>query len=220
MEKIVIYDLDGTLIDVSERLSKSLEEVGIQSLEEATNEQYDKVMKILNSKKYIDTDKPKEDVINQLKQDADENGVFIMTGRVGEAKDCTKQQLKKFGIPYDEIVFVNEDLRDIKSTAENKAQKVAELQKQYEIIKFVDDMPENREAVAEIIGEDKVVDPSSNSDEEKTEKEIMTSRPKTEEERQETHRKLYGEEAPKRGTGRGKTPEQEITEYAMGMKEE
>lgn len=209
MEKIVIYDLDGTLIDVSERLSKSLEEVGIQSLEEATDEQYDEVMKIFNSKKYIDTDKPKEDVINQLKQDADEYGVFIMTGRVGEVKDYTKQQLKKFNIPYDEIIFVNEDLRDIKSTADNKAQKVAELQKQYEIVKFVDDMPENREAVAEVIGEDKIVEPSSNSNE-----------GKTEEERRETHQKVYGEEPPERGTGREKTPEQEITEYAMGMKEE
>ena len=200
MEKIVVYDLDGTLIDVSERLSKSLEEVGIQSLEEASDEQYDEVMKIFNSKKYLDTDKPIENVIKQLRDEADEYGVFILTGRVDDAKKATKRQLKDFDIPYDEVIFVNEDLRDIKATAENKAKQIQELQKQYEIVKFVDDIKENREAVAKIIGVDKVQDPKVIEG---------TAKEELETEKTEIENKT-----------KRKSPEQEITEYALGMTEE
>lgn len=200
MEKIVVYDLDGTLIDVSERLSKSLEEVGIQSLEEASDEQYDEVMKIFNSKKYLDTDKPIENVIKQLRDEADEYGVFILTGRVDDAKKATKRQLKDFDIPYDEVIFVNEDLKDIKATAENKAKQIQELQKQYEIVKFVDDIKENREAVAKIIGVDKVQDPKVIEG---------TAKEELETEKTEIENKT-----------KRKSPEQEITEYALGMTEE
>lgn len=208
-EKSVVYDLDGTLIDVSERLSKSLEEVGVQSLEEISDEDYEKVMSVFNSKKYIDLDKPKENVINELKSDAEENYVIILTGRPKSMDKITKNQMSNFDIPYDEIIHVNEDIRDIKYTAENKKREISKLVKQYDIVKFVDDMEENLKAVAEVIGEDKVKKPEDSKEVKKeasedTEKQKLVGEEKTEEETEETKNT--------------KTPEQEITEFVLGKK--
>lgn len=206
-KQAVIYDLDGTLIDVSERLSKSLEEAGVQSLEAASDTEYDKVMEIFNSKKYIDLDKPKENVINELRTDADNYYVIIMTGRPKQMDRITKKQLYDFDIPYDEIIHVNEDVRDVKFTSENKRKEVQKLATQYDIVKFVDDMEDNLKAVAEVIGEDKVKKPEDII--KKEEKETKTEE-KIEKETEEKEIERVAK----------KTPEQEITEFALGRKKE
>lgn len=198
MNKIVVYDLDGTLLDVSERLNKAKEEAGVQDLDNATDEEYEKVMSIFNSVKYIDFDKPKENVVNQLRQEANKYGVFIMTGRTKDMSRATKNQLNEFDIPYDEIIHVNENLRDVNQTAENKALEIKKLSDNYEIIKFVDDEEENRKKVAEIIGEDKVFSP-------------------------DTQNKVVRENKEKQYTNNKKTddtPEQKITKFVLGIQDE
>lgn len=206
MDKAIIYDLDGTLIDVNERLKKSMEEVGVEGdLREASDEEYNEVMSIFNSKKYIDLDKPKENVIKQFNKEGEENYAIIMTGRPKSMDKITKKQLDNFDISYDEIIYVNENFIDIETTAEAKKEAVKELQKQYEIVKFVDDMEENRTAVAEVIGEDKVFAPEK-SEVEQTEQ------------MSEKGREIKREITEETKESENKTPEQEITEYALGLK--
>ena len=108
---VVIFDLDGVLIDSSERFNKSLEEAGI------TKEEFDKdpkargrAWRIFLSEKYIHLDKPVEEAIKLLKERKEKGAVIlIITGRPETLKTTTIDQLKRFGIPYDVIVFRSRD---------------------------------------------------------------------------------------------------------------
>lgn len=108
-KKIAIFDIDNTLIDVTERYRKSIEEAEINphiSLYKNTYEKRMKFWKVFLSGKYIDMDRPDKEAIDLVKRKYyDKYGIIILTGRPVRMKEVTERQLKDFGIPYDLLIM-------------------------------------------------------------------------------------------------------------------
>jgi len=98
MSEVVIFDLDGTLVDCSVRKYWC-------ELENKADRT--KFWECFLSEKYMDLDQPKQHIIKLL-NDYFEKGykVVIITGRLYETQySKTIEQLKKWNIPYHEIYF-------------------------------------------------------------------------------------------------------------------
>lgn len=108
-KEVVIFDIDNTLIDVSERYRKSLEEAELDPYIPVHKQSYERRKKfwdIFLSEKYIDDDKPDKENINLLETKyAEGYGIILLTGRPIKMIDITEKQLKRFGIPYDLLIM-------------------------------------------------------------------------------------------------------------------
>lgn len=109
MVKCAIFDIDGVIFDVSDRIKAVLEELGVESLDKIKYniKLRNKFWKIFLSPKYMYLDKPRFDVINHMhKLKREGYKIVIVTGRVLETQgEETKKQLEKYNVPYDEIYF-------------------------------------------------------------------------------------------------------------------
>lgn len=104
--KCVLSDIDEVLVDVSERLRKSLEEVKASSIDELKGEKRKRLWEVFLSEKYIHLDKPNPIAINWIKKrDSERYGIAILTGRPFKLLKATLNQLKTFNIPFDAIIF-------------------------------------------------------------------------------------------------------------------
>jgi len=96
--RVVIFDLDGVLVDSSERFLKCLDE-----------SKNDKQMfwSCFLSEKYMDLDRPREEYIKILREYLSKGyRIVIVTGRVEERqKDKTLKQLSQWGVAFHEIYF-------------------------------------------------------------------------------------------------------------------
>ena len=89
--KTVIFDLDGTLADITKRREMSTKENG--------KIDWDIFFKPEN----IWFDIPNEPVIEMAKVLSQKNRIVIFSGRSKATKDETKRWLNKFDVPFDEI---------------------------------------------------------------------------------------------------------------------
>ncbi|MEM1842249.1 MAG: HAD family acid phosphatase [Ignisphaera sp.] len=106
----VVFDIDGVLIDNSERLRKSLEEVGARDVSELSGEKKWRFWEIFLSDKYIDLDKPNPQAIELVKKKKSEGyRIVILTGRPAKMMKKTIEQLDRYGIPYDVVIFRSND---------------------------------------------------------------------------------------------------------------
>ena len=109
MVKCAIFDIDGVIFDVSNRIIAALEELGVDSIDKVKRNPKlrNKFWKIFLSPKYMYLDKPRLDVINYMRKLKDRGyKIIIVTGRVLETQgEKTEEQLKKYNVPYDEIYF-------------------------------------------------------------------------------------------------------------------
>ncbi len=109
MPKCAIFDIDGVIFDVSDRIRATLEELGVDSIDRVKRNPKlkSKFWKIFLSPKYMYLDKPRFDVINYMHKLKEEGyKIIIVTGRVLESQgEETEKQLKKYNVPYDEIYF-------------------------------------------------------------------------------------------------------------------
>jgi len=106
MEKVVVFDLDGVLVDNSKRLKRSLEEVGASSLASLRGKQREKFWSIFLSDKHIDLDEPIYENIEKARKYKEEGyKVVVVTGRPSTMRKRTLVQLRAFGVPFDEIMF-------------------------------------------------------------------------------------------------------------------
>ena len=107
--KIAIFDIDNTLIDVTRRYMKSIEEADLNPHMPLYKNLYEKRMKfwkIFLSGKYIEMDHPDKETINLVREKyQDGYGIIILTGRPIGMKKLTEKQLKEFGIPYDLLIM-------------------------------------------------------------------------------------------------------------------
>ena len=89
--KTVIFDLDGTLADITKRRDMSTKENGKIDWD------------IFFTSENIWFDTPNEPVIEIAKVLSQKNRIVIFSGRSKATKDETKRWLKKFDVPFDVI---------------------------------------------------------------------------------------------------------------------
>jgi len=96
--RAVVFDLDGVLVDSSERFLKCLDE---------SKNDKQKFWSCFLSEKYMDLDRPREEYIRILREYLSKGyRIVIVTGRVEERqKDKTLKQLSQWGITFHEIYF-------------------------------------------------------------------------------------------------------------------
>ncbi len=108
-EKIIVFDIDNTLIDVTKRYRKSIEDAEINPYISLYKNSYEKRMRfwrVFLSEKYIDMDSPDEEVVELVREKYREGyGIIILTGRPVVLRSVTVRQLKNFGIPYDLLIM-------------------------------------------------------------------------------------------------------------------
>lgn len=102
-KKIVIYDLDMTLLDARKRFMIAMEKIGYQK-----STPYYKLPKEIRmrfweaflNERYMIYDKPINHIIQELRlKYRDNKGIIILTGRPAKLERITREQLKKFHIP-------------------------------------------------------------------------------------------------------------------------
>ncbi|MEM1913588.1 MAG: hypothetical protein QW067_10645 [Thermofilaceae archaeon] len=102
----VVFDVDGVLVDSSERLRRSLEEVGAGDVSELNGERRRRFWEIFLSEKYIELDKPNPPAVELAKKRKSEGyGLVILTGRPLKLLRKTLEQLNSYGVPYDAVIF-------------------------------------------------------------------------------------------------------------------
>jgi len=136
--RAVVFDIDGVLVDSSERFKKAMEEMGVKDPRELAGEKRRRFWEVFLSEKYLHLDTPNEEYIEKLKEyKAQGYRVVILTGRPERLRGATEEQLRAFGIEYDEIVFRPEG--DYSKDHEFKARELAKLMQRYAIEAVYDD---------------------------------------------------------------------------------
>ena len=143
-EKIVICDLDGTLVDdniaikeaCKEILGKELDRKEVRKLNiEIKSKIYD------SAQKKVELFVPKKEVIdlvNKLKKEG--FFVIIMTARLDKVKKETEELLKRIGVNYDTLVIRKQEELKIDDEVW-KAQKLKEFFGKENV--YIEDKPEN-----------------------------------------------------------------------------
>lgn len=103
MKIITIFDLDGTLIPVNDRL-KYLDEkpVDYKKFYESSLD-YEPIKSTYNIIK----------VFNELIKQRDDNFIYLLTARNIKYKETTIEWLKKYNIPYDKLIMRDKNLSDV-----------------------------------------------------------------------------------------------------------
>ena len=93
--KIVIFDLDGTLADITTRRNISTKDNGKMD------------WSIFQDPKNIDLDIPNQKVVDMLHMidNTDKYQIWILSGRSDVTKDATIDWLSKYGINYDHLIM-------------------------------------------------------------------------------------------------------------------
>lgn len=148
-KRCVVFDLDGVLIDSSARLRRSLEEVGVGSMEELRDpELRRRFWDVFLSDRYIHLDTPNRRAVEALVRRREEGyGVVIITGRPYRMARSTLRQLEEFGIPYDAIVFRSDSYRG--KDHEYKVTAIAELA--LDVAEAHDDSPDVCAAYSRVV---------------------------------------------------------------------
>lgn len=106
--KIAVFDIDGVIVDVSERLKASLEEVGasgVSSTEALPAELRRRFWSVFLSAKYMHLDKPRRVGIELLNRAREEgNFIVLVSGRRESMLKDTIKQLRDFGVEWDVLV--------------------------------------------------------------------------------------------------------------------
>jgi len=110
--EVVVFDLDGVLIDSRDRYRLSLAEVDpdAETHEELSEDKKRQFWRVFLSEKYMDHDKPIPNAIEMLRERKDYFPIVIITGRTSNMLNKTIEQLKKFGIEYDALILRNEGI--------------------------------------------------------------------------------------------------------------
>ncbi len=108
-KKIVVFDIDNTLLDVSERYMTCIREVGLDPNRSLYKESYwkrQRFWKIFLSDKYLHLDKPDIETINLVRRlHKNGYGIILLTGRPEDMRRDTQEQMKKFRVPYDLLIM-------------------------------------------------------------------------------------------------------------------
>ncbi|NPA96328.1 MAG: phosphatase [Crenarchaeota archaeon] len=148
--KTAVVDIDGVLVDCSERLRRCLEESGGRKNEGFWN--------CFLSPRYMHLDRPVPqaiELVRQLKRAG--YRIVIVTGRRSDTQfEATTAQLQRFGVPFDEIYMRRPN--DRRKDAEYKAEIVLRLiKKGYEVKLVIDDSEAVCRKLSEILPRAKIM---------------------------------------------------------------
>ena len=108
-KKIILYDIDNTLIDVSERYRMSLRESGLDpniNIRKIPPSERNRFWRVFLSNKYMHLDKPNQQEIKKLNKKYDEGyGIILITGRPETLRKDTLEQLRRFAIKYHALIM-------------------------------------------------------------------------------------------------------------------
>ncbi|MCX8168678.1 MAG: hypothetical protein N3E39_00420 [Candidatus Methanomethylicia archaeon] len=155
---IAIFDLDGVIANVEERLKKVLEKVNKKSINEISRYEKRKFWNEFLNPRLLILDKPNTEIINHIKKLKDEGfKIIILTGRSEDKqKNETIKQLNLWGVPYDEIYFRSK--KDFRKDSIYKKSVIKKLlNKGYKVVEFWEDSEEVIKGVRKLIPEAKIV---------------------------------------------------------------
>ena len=146
-KQAVVFDIDGTLVDVSKRLEVCQKE----------SKNKKEFWACFLSERYLYLDLPIERTIKLLQKYWSEGvKIIIITGRTKNMEKYTLIQLSAFNIFWNEIYF--REVNDFRKDYEYKSEILKKMKEKYEILFIVDDSEEVRKA-AEGLGI-KAIDPA------------------------------------------------------------
>jgi len=152
--KAVVFDLDGVLVDSSERyrLCES----------EAAGDRR-RFWDCFLSEKYMDLDRPRPEYVEALKRYAAQGyRIIIVTGRVRETQEAkTLRQLRDWGVEFHEIYFRSRG--DYRKDFEFKSEIVKKLSQRYRIEAVFEDSKPVVEALRRLLPESSVIYTGSES---------------------------------------------------------
>lgn len=161
MVRAAVFDLDGVVFDVSERLRRCFEEAGCpdcRSSAELPREARRRFWQCFLSPRYMHLDRVNEEVVEHMRRlRAEGVRIIIVTGRRRDTQgDATIEQLRRHGVPFDEIYF--REPGDYRRDAEYKADVLRQLlEKGYEIVEVWDDSEAVVEAAKRVVPGARVV---------------------------------------------------------------
>ncbi len=104
---VYVFDLDGVLIDVRERIRKVMEALGIDSIEDPRRlrgRRRRRFWELFLSPRYLSYDRPREIGLRLLRERLEAGGsVVIVTGRPQRLKEYTVRELLSIGVPVDAL---------------------------------------------------------------------------------------------------------------------
>ena len=149
VEKATVFDIDGTLVDVSKRYELCQKEAGNSKKA---------FWQCFLSEKYLHLDTPIEKTIKLVQKYFYEGvKVFIVTGRPKSLEKYTLIQLSTFNIFWNEIYFRGE--KNFNKDYKYKSEVIQQLKEKYDILFIIDDSEEIRKVVQEKFGI-KAIDPA------------------------------------------------------------
>ena len=161
--KTVIFDIDGVIADISNRLKNSLKELGVSEVSSIPRFKRKKFWEIFLSSKYMHLDEPITENIQYIRTLKKQGyRIILLTGRREDTqKQPTLKQLETWNVPYDEIYFRKPG--DKRKDVVYKASIVRKLLKRgYEIVEIWDDMEKIAHKLKEIVPNAKIVIYNSN----------------------------------------------------------
>ena len=95
MNKIVIFDLDGTLADITARRKLATKDNGKLDWD------------VFLHRDNIKLDVPNQKVVDMARMinDTDRYQIFILSGRSDITRDATIEWLNRYGVPYDDLIM-------------------------------------------------------------------------------------------------------------------
>jgi len=112
----IVYDIDNTLLDVSERLVRSIIEAGgdpIYGLSKMPLDRRRRFWSIFLSSKYIHLDKPDLKAIEDVNRKYDSGYIIILlTGRPEYMRKDTVKQLETYSVKYHILIMRPNNNRD------------------------------------------------------------------------------------------------------------
>jgi phosphoglycolate phosphatase-like HAD superfamily hydrolase len=129
VDKAIIVDIDGTVVDTSERLAYVLSKAPLGSHD---------FYRIFLSGQLFHMDKPLPRARECLLEMAKTNHIIYLSGRRAGTEEETRKQLESGGFPKGDI-----HLRRSGKTLDFKTEKVRELAKKFDIVCAIGDTPED-----------------------------------------------------------------------------
>lgn len=99
-----VFDIDGVLVDSSERFKRSLEYVGVDRFEDLGSRKRE-FWEVFLSDRLIHLDKPVPEALSALMDAAGRGPVVIITGRPERMASATMDQLRSMGAVFNAIIF-------------------------------------------------------------------------------------------------------------------
>jgi len=134
-KKVYVFDVDGVLVDVSEKIKAVMEELGVYAKDprDLDAKKRSKFWKLFLSEEYIIYDRPRHIGINLLLDRIEKGHVAIVTGRPSDLKRATLKELKEYGIPVSKISFFFRRKGDFRKDYEVKCEIVRSLKNVVEV---------------------------------------------------------------------------------------